>query len=286
LVNLYLLSHFTSPFPFFSFVLSLLSWGKIHFAPLLFYQMDFTILKKLELSDKEITVYLKLLEQGACSVRVLAEITELNRGTVYDILKNLQELGLVSFYHEDTKQKFVAEDPEKILQLANTRQAELKRAQEKITELLPQLKSLQEKGGNKPITKFYDGKGGIKFILDDILSTLQNQKHKEYYVYSAAGVREDVYSAYPDFNKKRVKAQIIAKTISLSSGGGTYGLDERKWFKTNAVAEENMTYIIIYSGHCAFIARDIRNNPVGVIIENQMIYETQRTIFLELWGLL
>lgn len=248
--------------------------------------MDISILKKIGLSDKEIKVYLKLLEYGAVSVRSLAELSDLNRGTTYDILKKLQELGLVSYFHQDTKQRFVAEDPEKIAKLLDEEKEKIEDAQKRITDLIPELKSLQDKGGNKPVTKFYEGRAGIKFILDDVLSLTIGEEEKEYYIYSAAGVREDVYAAYPDFNKKRVKLGIKAMAISLSEGGGTYGLDERKWMAPKAGSEKNMTYIIIYAGKCAFLSLDNNGNPVGVIIENKMIYETQRTIFLQLWDLI
>lgn len=248
--------------------------------------MDISTLKKLNLSDKEVIVYLKLLEHGSMSVRSLAGLINLNRGTTYDILKRLQEIGLVSYFHKDTKQQFIAEDPDKLLKLLTSRQEEFKKAEDKIINLIPELRSLQEKGGDKPITKLYEGKSGIKFILEDILSSMRKQSVTEYYIYSAAGVREDVYVAYPDFNKKRIKNKLIAKTISLSPGGSTYGLDERKWLKTDGTEKNNMTYIIIYTGKCAFISRDSRNNPVGVIIENKMIYETQKAIFLKLWELI
>lgn len=245
--------------------------------------MDNSIFKKLGLSDKETAVYLALLQNGASSVRDLAALTKLNRGSAYDILKSLQELGLVSFFHKNTKQNFVAEDPDKLLKLLNDRQAELKKAESKLKELIPELASLKDKGGDKPVTKFYEGRTGIKFILDDILSSLKESGISEYYVYSAAGVREDVYGAYPDFNKKRIKNKIKANTISLSAGGGTYGLDERKWLKAEQANAGNMTYILIYADKCAFISRDSRNNPVGVIIENKMIYQTQKALFLHLW---
>jgi len=248
--------------------------------------MDITIFKKLGLGDKEMAVYLSLLEYGASSVRNLAVLTNLNRGTTYDILKKLQEAGLVSFFHKNTKQNFVAEDPEKILKLLSDRGEDLKKAEEKIKDLIPELRSLQEKGGGKPTTKFYEGKTGVKFILDDVLLSIKSQADKNYYVYSAAGVREDVYSAYPDFNKKRIKNNIKANTISLSPGGGTYGMDERKWLKTEKAGEGNMTYILIYADKCAFISRDSHNNPVGVIIENKMIYETQKILFLQMWKLI
>jgi len=248
--------------------------------------MDIAIFKKLGLSDKEVAIYLSLLENGASSVRNLATLTNLNRGTTYDILKKLQDVGLVSFFHKNTKQNFVAEDPERILKLLTEREQDLKKAEEKIKDLIPELRSLQEKGGGKPTTKFYEGKSGVKFILDDVLLSIKNQADKNYYVYSAAGVREDVYGAYPDFNKKRIKNNIKANTISLSAGGGTYGVDERKWLKVEKAGESNMTYILIYADKCAFISRDSRNNPVGVIIENKMIYETQKILFLQMWKLI
>lgn len=246
--------------------------------------MDISILKKIGLGDKEIKVYLKLLEYGAVSVRSLAEISDLNRGTTYDILKKLQEIGLVSYYHQDTKQRFVAEDPEKLSKLVENKKEELKSIQEKIIDFIPELKSLQDKGGNKPVTRFYEGREGIRFILDDVLLLMGETEKKEYYVYSAAGVKEDVYLAYPDFNKKRVKLGVKAMAISLSEGGGTYGLDERKWLSIKKDEGKNMTFIIIYADKCAFISRDSKNNPVGVIIENKMIYETQKAIFLNLWA--
>jgi sugar-specific transcriptional regulator TrmB len=248
--------------------------------------MDLTILKKLGLSDKEIKVYLVLLEYGAISVRGLADIARLNRGTVYDILKKLQEIGLVSYYHQETKQKFVAEGPEKLKELVREKENELKKTKKRILELIPELKSLQDSDGSKPVIKLYEDKNGIKFILTDILNTLSEHKVKEYYVYSAAGVREDVYAAEPNFNRKRIKVGIKVKTISLSPGGGIYGLDARKWIKTSRNQSLNATYMLIYAGKCALISRDSQDKPVGVIIENQMIYETQKIIFQQLWQLL
>jgi sugar-specific transcriptional regulator TrmB len=244
--------------------------------------MDISILKKLDLSDKEIIVYLKLLEYGAISVRGLAELTGLNRGTTYDILKKLQEMSLVSFYHSETKQKFVAEDPEKLLKLINDQEDELKKTREKVKNFLPELKSLQEKGGNKPVTKLYEGKNGMRSILEDVLSTLSGQpdETREYYIYSATKSSDDINNAYPDFTKDRIKKKIRVKAISLAPGGKTSGLDERRWIGTN---EESATFVIIYAGKCAFISRDASGLPVGVIIENQNIYDTQKTIFNNLW---
>jgi len=242
--------------------------------------MDLTILKKLDFSDKEIKLYLKLLEQGAMSVRGLSELTGLNRGTAYDILKRLQELGLVSYYHQDTKQKFVAEDPERLLKLIKERKEKLEEAKLAIKDIIPELKSLKEKEGDRPVTKFYEGKEGVRSILEDVLSTMDGEAEKEYYVYSSTKASEAINNAFPEYTKERIKRKISVKVISLAQGGKMHGLDERRWLKTS---EDAATFVIIYAGKCAFISRDASENPVGVIIENNMIYKTQKILFFELW---
>jgi len=242
--------------------------------------MELTVFKKLGLSDKEIKVYLGLIKSGAISVRGLSEKVSLNRGTVYDMLKRLQEKGLASFYLQETKQKFVAEEPERLMRLVQEREERLEEIKDNFGSLIPELRSLMEKGGNRPTSKFYEGKTGIKQILEDVLATTDLSEIKEYYIYSATNVSDDINAAYPNFTKYRIRKKIRVKAISLAEGGGLSGLDERRWLGTK---EDSATYSLIYNGKVAFISRDTQNKPVGVIIENNLIYETQKLIFNELW---
>jgi sugar-specific transcriptional regulator TrmB len=73
------------------------------------------ILKNFGLSEKEIAVYLALVELGPSSVREISAKSKVNRGTSYDILKSLIALGIVSYYNKESKQYFMAEAPEKLL---------------------------------------------------------------------------------------------------------------------------------------------------------------------------
>lgn len=247
--------------------------------------MNKTILKKLDLNDKEINIYLKLLESGTMSVRALAELTKINRGTTYDILKKLISIGLVSYYSNETKQRFIAEDASKLLKIVTEKEKEIVETRNAVTDLLPELKSLQEKNGYMPTSKLYEGKKGINAILEDVLEAMSKEKinEREYYIYSAKNASNDIYEAYPTFTKKRIKKNIKVKAISLAKGGGLSGLDERRWLGAN---DESATFIILYRGKSAYISRDARKKPVGVIIENEMIYETQKNIFLKLWNYL
>ena len=241
-----------------------------------------TILKNFGLNDKEIAVYLALIELGPSPVRVVAQKSKVNRGTAYDILKALQKQGLVSFYDTKSKQHFVAEPPEKLLAAVKGKQEELEEVKKQINESLPELKTIFEKQGGKPIVKSYEGTKGIRFILEDVIATTKNGD-RTYYVYSSADVKSELYKDYKDFNHDRLKSKISNKVISFGRGGELVGLDERKWMPAE---QGTPTYILIYSGKVAMISLASSGQPVGVIIEDAALYQTQKMIFEFNWRML
>ena len=240
-------------------------------------------LKNFGLSEKEIAVYLALIELGSSSVRTISQKAKINRGTTYDILKSLINLGIISYYNKESKQYFIAERPETLLAVIDKKQEELKEVKENIEESLPLFKTIFEKQGGKPVVKLYEGIIGIRHVLEDVLKSMDRVKDKTYYVYSSANVRKNVHQAMKDFSKKRIRRKIKVKTIALGDGGDTVGLDERKWMKLPDVKGQEAlrsTYEIIYGGNkVAHISLDNAENPVGVVIENQEIYHTQKLIF-------
>ncbi len=242
------------------------------------------ILKNFGLSEKEIAVYLALVELGASSVREIASKSKVNRGTSYDILKSLITLGIVSYYNKESKQYFIAENPEKLLSAIDQKKEDLEEVRNNIERSLPLIKTLFEKQGGKPIVRFYEGTKGIRQILEDVLVEVGGNKDKSYYLYSSSTPedRKNVYGAMPDFSTKRVAKKIAVKIISLGEGGKLVGLDERKIMPSKC---ENLkaTHEIIYAGKVAHISIDKNENPVGVVIQNEEIYNMQKMIFEFNW---
>jgi sugar-specific transcriptional regulator TrmB len=237
------------------------------------------------LNEKEISVYLSLISLGPSPVRVIAKQAGVNRGTSYDILKSLVKLGLVAYYKQnkpgDKKQHFVAEPPEKLLEAVENKRKNMEILKVHITKSLPELESMYEKSGAKPVSKYYEGMSGIRVILQDVLGSVSALKDKIYYVYSSADIREYLYKAYPNFNKDRIKAGIANQVIAFGKGGDLAGLDERKWMDREHASP---TYILIYSGKVAMISVDAAGEPVGVVVEDQALYETQKMIFEFNWS--
>ena len=249
-------------------------------------------LRQFGLNEKEISVYLSLISLGPSPVRLVASKSGTNRGTTYDVLRNLMDLGLVSYYKQysksSKKQYFVAEPPRKLVDAVEAKRRNFESLKLDIGQAIPELESLYEKSGARPVVKYYEGSAGIRIILQDVLETTPSnlplgkgeKEGGKYFVYSSADIKQYLYKAYPNFNKDRIKKQISNQVIAFGKGGELAGLDERKWIDRS---HDSPTYIIIYSGKVAMISLDAGNNPVGVIVENQALYETQKMLFEFIW---
>jgi sugar-specific transcriptional regulator TrmB len=243
------------------------------------------ILKNFGLSEKEIAVYLALIELGPSSVREISAKSKVNRGTSYDILKSLISLGVVSYYNKESKQYFMAEAPEKLLSAIDQKQEDLLEVRKNIQESLPLIKTLFEKQGGKPVVKFFEGSKGVRQIFEDVLDEVSSADDKSYYLYSSATAehRKNVYGSMPDFSEKRIKKGIKVKIISLGEGGQLAGLDERKQMPAES-KDLKATHELIYAGKVAHISIDSNGEPVGVVIQNEEIYQMQKMIFEFTWN--
>lgn len=238
------------------------------------------VLKQLGFSAKESAVYLACLRLGPSPVRRVAHGAGINRGTTYDILRSLITQGLVSYYHQEKKQYFIAEDPGKLIEVVRRREEELCGMRKALGDVVPQLRSMHDTAGGKPVARFSEGHAGVKGILSDVIAICRSAEPREYRVYSSAVIREHLYKLYPNFTKDRIKAGIRVKVVALGPGGETRGLDERKWLPTPQPAP---TYQIIYPGKFALITIDGNDAPIGVTIEDGNLAQTQRLLFDALW---
>lgn len=237
-------------------------------------------LQKLDFSPKEAKIYLALLQLGPSSLRKIASHTALNRGSAYDTLKSLTKRGLVSFYDKGKRQHFVAEDPENLVSILREKRRGVAHAKKELARVLPGLRALFEKGGEKPSVKLYEGNQGAKVILEDILRTMAKEREKEYCVYSSVNIRNYLYQDFASFSDRRIALGIRVKVIALGAGGELRGLDDRRWLTVKGNAP---SYVVIYGPKMAIFSLSGENSLVSVVIEDQGLAETQKIIFKTLW---
>ena len=233
------------------------------------------ILKEYGLSDNEIKVYIASLSKGTSKVNEISKKAGLLRTTTYEVLKSLVEKGLVSYAIKSKVRYFEAADPNKLVRI-------LEEKKEKIKSILPELEFLKQSVTEKPTIEFYEGKEGLKTILDDIIET----RPKEMLQLGSSKIFEALNFYFPTWIKRRVKARIHARilqekvqVIKELKKRDKKELREIRFLPKNFRIN---THTQIYGNKIAILTLN-KEELIGVIIENKDIVETQRSLFGELW---
>lgn len=239
-------------------------------------------LARLGINARQTDIYLALLKQGPASIRDIAHTAGINRGTTYEILKGLKQLGLVSYYPKGKRRHFCAEPPELLLKLAEDRRDELAAAFTSLArDIVPDLKLMAPDSATTHV-RHYEGDDGIEFVLRDILRTVAEQQDKCYRVYSSRLIRKYLYRPFPNFTRQRVRQNIAVKVIAIGEGGEDAPLAQRKWIPTSEV-DTAASYVAIYPPKCAFISLVKGDYPTAVILESDAIALAQKISFETLW---
>ncbi|MTI13995.1 TrmB family transcriptional regulator [Sansalvadorimonas verongulae] len=246
--------------------------------------MNLNTLQQLGMSEREIRLYLALFQLGPSSIRDIASHTGINRGTTYEALKQMAARGVISYAPKGSRRVFRAEDPDKLLLLAEEKKAALEQTIDSLkTDIIPGLHHLKPdfSAGN---VRFYEGDDGIEFVLKDILATVSKQPDREYCVFSTKSIRHHLYRPFPNYTLQRVRQKIKVRVIALGEGGEEAEYSERKWLKTDGPVDAS--YIAIYPPKVAMISMASENYPVATVMESADIARSQKIVFDTLWGFL
>ena len=248
-------------------------------------------LRLLELEEREVALYMALLQLGPAPIREIASKANLNRGTAYESLKHLQQRGIVTYYPKGKRRYFMAENPGKLLILADEKQTQLQEAISLLrTEVIPDLRRLQPNGDATEV-RYYEGDEGdegdegIEYVLKDILNTVEASEQRQYCVYSAKAIRKYLYRPFPGYTKKRVQKKISVRVIAIGEGGEEAPYSERKWFPENSESS-GASYVAIYPPKCVMISLQEGNYPTAIVIESPAIAQVLKLSFDTLWKFL
>jgi sugar-specific transcriptional regulator TrmB len=232
------------------------------------------ILGQLGFSDNETKIYLAALEMGTASAQDIAKKAELKRTTGYSVLSYLVNRGVVGKTIIKNKTRFVAESPEKLLNLVN----EIKI---NITKVLPQLEAVYNKNETKPKITFFEGHNAIHNVYEDTLK----EKPKEILEWNTNAF----FNRFPkDYNyiEKRIALGIRAKRIA---GKGSQWDTTHKYLDAKELAEtlvvpkdlfDPQIEVNIYNNKVAFMNY---SDNMSVIIESKAIADSMRQAYELSW---
>lgn len=125
-----------------------------------------SLLQTLGLLESEVKTYEMALHLGPSTVLDLTKKTKLSRQATYVAINRLVDLGIMSSVLVGKKRFFAAEHPEKLLAYAKRHSAELSDRVKDLETMLPEL--ALRMGGNRPIVRLFEGKEGLKAIIEDM----------------------------------------------------------------------------------------------------------------------
>jgi len=230
------------------------------------------VLEEWGLSDKEIKVYLALLSLGQSAVNAIAKKAVLNRVTAYDVLKYLQEKGLVSYVIRAGVRYFEAAEPQKLL-------GDLQEKAQKVESILPELEALKLSVKEKPSIELYEGIAGLKTVVEDVL-----KEKKESWFIADPTFMDALQFYFPHFIKKKRKMGMFSRVITLECKRmrNYQQREPKKFVDLRFINERLPTTKIIYGSKVAVLTFE-KENSIGVIVGNRQIADTERKLFNLLW---
>lgn len=95
------------------------------------------------LSPKAALVYYALLEFGTMFPTTIAQYTNLNRSTVYHVVQDLVDQGLISEFEKNKKLCYQVQKPKNLLQFIKNQISNLNENYTRTEKILPELESIR-----------------------------------------------------------------------------------------------------------------------------------------------
>lgn len=232
------------------------------------------------LEPRDMHIYETLYINEDSSLRTLASLTGLNRGTVYEVVKKLMGLGLITFHQTGQRRRYTAANPQVLTALIGDQHERLKQL-ESTASSYARLLEANRREQSDFVANFYEGDEGIAVILRDVLQTLHDKDIHEYSVISSRLVSNFLYANFKGFSRKRIEQGIFVRVLADTLASTETELAERRQLPVSA--EHLNGYLIIYGDKTALISLAETNQLSGIIIHDKGIRNMQQLIFEQLW---
>jgi len=243
--------------------------------------MDLTyILGEIGLSKQETNVYLAALKLGVAKASAIATKAQIKREAAYHILKVLEEKGFASETIQSGVKCYTAVNPQRILEII---EEEKERKKSLITEILPELNSLQKSAIEPPKIEIYEGIAGIKSAV----SKLVEKQDQEICALIGGNILEFMPYFHPQFRRKRKSNKIFLKAITEK----TKTMEELKKKDNEELRQTRFNTILSNFNDAFYILSDSililkanKKQQIGIYIKDESIAKLQRKVFHEIWN--
>jgi sugar-specific transcriptional regulator TrmB len=236
------------------------------------------ILSTMGLDEKEAKAYEQILKAGEATVRDILRALPYKRGDLYNVLRRLQEKGLILPVPERKVLAYAVTDPQVLDGLAAAKQREVADAKERLSEV----RSMYNLALGRPGVRFYEGLEGIQEVMKDSLSA-----KGELLSYEDI---DGLYRHLPQYAKwyeaQRVKNKIRERSIipDTPMARSVLGSEPAAFRQQRFVPHKLFSFSLemnIYDDKVFYVT--FREPFIAVVIEDKGVADTQRAIFELTW---
>jgi len=250
-----------------------------------------TFLKNLGLNEKEVKIFITLLQTGPSTVQNLSKATSISRATIYQRLENLRELGLVVFELGEGGKVVRAVHPKYIKDMVSERVEKSQRLRKDLNDVYPELVTLFQPTSVKAKMLHFEGVSGLQRM---IYNYEMEANSKDLYGYTTIEIdailgKEFIKKYHKKFLEKGYRDHFILsnnqQNSSYISSAKNTKLYKRKRISVRILPQDVFdpkVSVSIYDDKYS-IALMKAGKPFGVIIQSEEIADHQREIFNILW---
>lgn len=245
------------------------------------------LLSLFSLREIEVEIFKELFYGGVMSASKLAKQVNISRTSIYDLLKKLLQIGLISETMKDGVKMFVVQPPEKIHLLIKEKEKEIDKAKQ-------EFKGLQKEYQNnckilQPRLQLFEGREALQQMMKDMLL------YRDITTYAYWPVRKIVALLSPEFflkfHQERISRNIQLKTIwpqNQIPAIKLYSfLGVKPEFKREVrIAPSKVVFslgYVVYGNTVRFISS--RKETFGFLVESSELAEMMKSQFKAIWDL-
>jgi len=251
-------------------------------------------LQKVGLTDKEAVVYSTLLELGGAYPSKIAEITKINRSTVYKILLDLSIKGLINEIEKSKKNFYQIENPRRITRYVKDKVNIINDQFENAQKLIPEIEGLYNLFADKPKVLYFEGQEDVMQIYSDHLNVT---KPYEMVAWANTTYLKDLLKLKFFFHYRKTKEKLGITTRGIVPDteydqkfvNNTYkniGIAEKYWPFMKYIPHQDFSFqgeITVYGEDKVSIVNLNKNHFTGTIIQDKTIHNMMKMIFELSW---
>lgn len=239
------------------------------------------LLEKAGFSDKEIAIYLALLEVGKGTVAEIARKAGVGRTYGYTILDSLAAKGLASISGKEPKHEYVAESPRRLILLLEDELEQKKQTTNELKSMLPELIA-SHSVEDRPKVRFYEGLKGMQEVYEDTL-TAKESVIRGYLKYDE--LHSTLKEYFPGYYKRRAAKKLFGRAITtdtpLARERKKHDKDETREIRLVPKEKFDISPEINIYDNKVMIAS--WREKLGIIIESGEIADAMKKIFDLVW---